>query len=73
MHGCARILTPPSTVCRFAEDLDITAHVDVSIRVEDDVKFFKVEAVHIDFTIGKLSLQLSNLYNGLKTLGRGEP
>jgi hypothetical protein len=53
----------------LAEDLDITAHVDVSVRVVDDIKFFKLEAVRVDFTIGRLRLRLNNLYNGLKALG----
>jgi hypothetical protein len=52
-----------------AEDLDITAHVDVSMRVVDDIKFFKVEGVRVDFTIGRLKLRLDNLYNGLKAFG----
>jgi hypothetical protein len=56
--------------CCFAEDLDITAHVDVSLRVVDNIKFFKPEGVHVDFTIGSLRLRLNNLFNGLKALGR---
>jgi hypothetical protein len=52
-----------------AEDLDITAHVDVSLRLVDDISFFKVEAVRVDFSIGRLSLRLNNLYNGLKAFG----
>jgi hypothetical protein len=48
------------------------AHVDVSMRVVDDIKFFNVENVRVDFTIGRLTLRLNNLYNGLKALGRDE-
>jgi hypothetical protein len=56
--------------CCFAENLDVTVHVDVSLRVVDDIQFFKLEEVHVDFTIGRLRLRLNKLFNGLKALGR---
>jgi hypothetical protein len=39
------------------------------MRVVDDIKFFKVEGVRVDFSIGRLRLELKNLYNGLKAFG----
>ncbi|PNF31865.1 hypothetical protein B7P43_G07913 [Cryptotermes secundus] len=50
------------------EDLNVMAHVEVSMRVVDDIKFFKPEGVHVNFTIGSLRLRLDNLFNGLKAL-----
>jgi hypothetical protein len=60
-HHCALV----------AEDVDITSNVNMSMRSEDDITFFNVQGVRVNFTIGKLRLRLSNLFNGLKTLGRG--
>lgn len=59
-HECALV----------AEDLDIMSEVDLTLRSEDGITFFKVQDVQVNFTIGKLRLRLKNLYNGLKALGR---
>ncbi|XP_021930047.1 protein takeout-like isoform X2 [Zootermopsis nevadensis] len=50
------------------EDLDIMSEVDLTLRSEDGITFFKVQDVQVNFTIGKLRLRLKNLYNGLKAL-----
>jgi hypothetical protein len=63
---------PYKPLCCFAEDLDITVHADVSMRVVDDIKFFRLEEVRVDFTIGRLRLRLNKLFNGLKALGRDQ-
>ena len=53
----------------LTEDLDIVANADVKMVQKDGRKFFDVQKVSISFSLGRLRIQLSNLYNGLKALG----
>ena len=54
----------------FTEELDIVANADIVMKEKEGRKFFDVQKVRVSFTIGKLKIQLSNLYNGLKALGK---
>lgn len=61
----------PHRCALVAEDVDCTAHVELSTRTEDGLMFFKVQKVRVNFTIGHLRLHFDNLFNGQKSLGKG--
>lgn len=57
-------------VLEFAENLDITADSDVDLIEKEGFHFFNVTGVHVKFTIGGLKLNMGNLFDGHRLLGR---
>ncbi|XP_066150498.1 circadian clock-controlled protein daywake-like [Euwallacea fornicatus] len=55
--------------CWFdAKDLDIAVKSEVKMEKRSGFHFFKVNRVHVQFSIGGLKLYLGNLFDGIKPL-----
>ncbi|KAI4458915.1 hypothetical protein MML48_6g00006193 [Holotrichia oblita] len=67
-----RILVIPlkgAGTCWFdAKNLDITVRNIVNLEEQDGFHFFRIVGIKVKFTIGGLSLYMSNLFDGIKAL-----
>lgn len=54
----------------FIENLDIIADSDVDLIQKEGFNFFNVTGVHVKFSIGGLKLNMGNLFDGHRLLGK---
>lgn len=50
------------------ENLDVRAHLNLSLVEREGRRFFHVDSCKVNFTIGGLKMEFTNLYNGQKAL-----